>query len=387
MTETKKSPNIVRFGIIGVGGMGQGHCNGIKDVEEAVLTAVCDTDPVTAEKVGTQHNVPYFTHHKQMIDAGLCDAVIVATPHPERPVPAIDAMKAGLHLISEKPLSERVSTADQMIATAKETGVTFAIMFQRRMEPAAAKAIELVHNGAIGTIRRATLISPEYRNQSYYDSGGWRATWKGEGGGVMMNQSPHVLDLFVQIAGMPSLVYGNIETALHNIEVEDVASAMLKYPEGGTGFFYCSTNEAGPGQMIEIFGDKGKLVLRDGQLKVYEFPVSIPEFTAGEHDMWDGPECKEVPITLEGKAPGHRGVIRNVARHILYGEPLVSPGEEGLYSLELANAVMLSSYTKKPVSLPINRKEYDDFLQEMRSKSTFVKQVKQIKRKTDPRHK
>lgn len=386
MTDGKSSDK-VRFGVIGTGGMGQGHCTGLKDIEEAVLTAVCDIDPATAEKVGKEHDVPYFTDHQSMIDAKLCDAVIVATPHPERPAPAIDAMKAGLHLLSEKPLSERVSTADEMISTAKEMGVRFAIMFQRRMEPAAAKAIELVRTGKIGTVRRTTMISPEYRNQSYYDSGGWRATWEGEGGGVMMNQSPHVLDLFIQIGGIPSEVFGQIDTTLHNIEVEDVANAMLKYPDGGTGFLYCSTNEAGPGQMIEVFGDKGKLVLRNGELKFYEFPESISEFTAGEHDMWDSPKCEEVPIELEGEAPGHRGIIRNLARNILHDEPLLSPGEDGIHSLELANAVMLSSHLNRPVTLPIDRAEYDAFLQGLRDNSTFVKEVKEIKRKTDPRHK
>ncbi|HEX2949359.1 MAG TPA: Gfo/Idh/MocA family oxidoreductase, partial [Armatimonadota bacterium] len=172
----------VRFGIIGTGGMGQGHCNSLQKIAEAELTAICDIDPETAERVGKAYGVPSFVRHTDLLESGLCDAVIVSTPHPVRPPIAIDAMKAGLNVISEKPLSERVSTADEMIATAKATGVTFAVMFQRRVEPALAKAIEISRSGKLGKIYRTTMISPEYRSQAYYNSGGWRATWSGEGG-------------------------------------------------------------------------------------------------------------------------------------------------------------------------------------------------------------
>lgn len=376
----------IRIGVIGTGGMGQGHCHGMKHVPEAKLTAICDIDPATAEKVGTEFGVPYFTKDKDLIKSGLCDAVIVATPHPERPAIAMRAMRAGLHLISEKPLSERVSTADQMIATARETGVTFAVMFQRRTEPAVAKAIEIVRSGLLGKVFRTTMISPEYRSQSYYDSGTWRATWSGEGGGVMMNQSPHILDMFVQIAGMPSEVYGRVETRLHHIEVEDLAEAMLTYPDGGTGYLYCSTNEAGPGQMIEVFGNEGKLIFRDGQLKVYRFTPSITDFTRISTEMWAGPKCEEVPITLDEQQHGHTVIVRNFARHILYGEPLISPGEDGLKPLELANAVWLSAHLGKPVKLPMSRRAYDNFLAKKRRTSTFVKEVANVQRTTDPQH-
>ena len=223
----------VRFGVIGVGGMGQGHCNGLKKLEEITLTAVCDIDAATAKQVGETHGVPHFLRHQDLIKSGLCDAVIVATPHPVRPPIAIDAMKAGLHVLSEKPLSERVSTADKMIRTAKQKRVAFCVMFQRRTEPAVIKAIEIVRSGALGKVYRTALISPEYRSQAYYNSAGWRANWIGEGGGVMMNQAPHILDLFVLLA-----VYGRTETRLHNIEVEDLAEALLTYPDGGTGYLY-----------------------------------------------------------------------------------------------------------------------------------------------------
>lgn len=376
----------VRVGVIGVGGMGQGHCNTMKTIEEVTVTAVCDIDPAVAEKVGRAHGVPHFVKHRDLIRSGLCDAVIVATPHPPRPPIAIDAMRAGLHMLAEKPLSERVSTADRMIAAARETGVVFQVDFQRRTEPALAKAIELVREGAVGKVFRRTLISPEYRSQAYYDSGGWRATWAGEGGGVMLNQSPHVLDLFILLGGMPSRVRGRVEIRLHDIEVEDLAEAMLEYPDGGTGYFYCSTNEAGPGQMIEIFGDRGKLCWRQGELKLYRFEPSVSEFTATSTAQWGGPKCIEVPVEIGDGPKGHGNIIRNFARAILFGEPLIAPGADGIHSLELANAVWLSSHCGKPVELPLNRKAYDRFLAKMRRDSTFVKKVAADRRVTDPNH-
>jgi len=375
----------VRIGVIGTGGMGQGHCQCLKQLEEATLAAICDIDPGTAKQVGKELGVPYFLKHTDLIKSGLVDAVTVATPHPVRPPIAIDAMKAGLHVLSEKPLSERVSTAEKMIATAKSTGVTLAIMFQRRTEPVLMKAIEIVRSGALGKVYRTTMISPEYRSQAYYDSGGWRATWSGEGGGVMMNQSPHILDLFILLGGMPAAVYGRVETRLHHIEVEDLAEAMLTYSDGGTGYFYCSTNEAGPGQMIEVFGDAGKLIYRDGSLKLYRFSPSISEFTRTNTEMWGGPSCTEEPLDITETEAGHKIVLRNFARHILYGDPLIAPGEQGLRSLELANAVWLSAQLQKPLSLPISRTAYDRFLAKKRRESTFVKHVKE-QRVTDPHH-
>ncbi len=377
----------VRLGIIGTGGMGQGHCRTVQGIEEVQLTAICDIDKKTAQKVGGEYNVPYFLDYQGLIKSKLCDAVIVATPHPVRVPAVLDCMKAGLHLLSEKPLTECISTADQVVATAKQTGVGFAVMFQRRAEPAVLKAMELIRGGKIGKILRTTLISPEYRSQAYYDSGTWRATWSGEGGGVMLNQSPHVIDLFIQMAGMPCRIQGRVQTSLHHIEVEDFADALLTYPDGGTGYFYASTNEAGPGQMIEIFGDKGKLVWRNGVLEFFEFKPGIDEFTRTSTAMWGGPQCKKKELEIKPGPTGHGVVIRNFARHLLYGTKLISPGHEGLQSLEFANAVWLSSEKGKALDLPISRKAYETFLAKKRRESTFVKTVKSVKRVTDPRTK
>jgi len=376
---------IVRIGVIGTGGMGQGHLNSFDRIPEAKLTALCDIDPAVAEAQGKKFDVPYYLKHRDLLKSGLCDAVIIATPHPAHAPIAIDAMRAGLHVLCEKPIAEKVSAADRMIAAAQETGVTFAVMFQLRTYPAMIKAMEIVRSGALGKIFRTTMISPEYRSQAYYDSGTWRATWTGEGGGIMMNQAPHITDMFINLGGMPCEVYGRTETRLHHIEVEDLAEALLTYPDGGTGYYYCSTNEAGPGQMIEVFGDKGKLVYRNGELKCYQFDTPVMEFTRTNTAMWGGPKAIDVPLELPDAQAGHWVIISNFVANILRGEPLISPGEQGVRSLELANAIWLSAHLKKPVSLPLDRKAYDRFLAMKRRTSTFVKTAGDVQRTTDPR--
>ena len=383
MTETTQP--FIRFGVIGVGGMGSGHCSYLHTLPEARLTAICDIDAARAEEIGAKYAVPAFVKHTDLPASGLCDAVIIATPHPVRPAIAVDALHAGLHVLSEKPLAEKISAADKMVAAAKETGRTLGVMFQRRTEPAFAHAIEAVRSGMLGRVYRVTLISPEYRSQAYYDSGGWRATWRGEGGGVMMNQSPHILDLLVQLGGKPQTVFGRVETRLHHIEVEDFAEALLTYPDGGTGYFTCSTCEAGLGQMIEVFGDSGKLTWRDDTLKLYRFSPAIAEFTRANTEMWGRPECREETIDLPQQESGHHIITRNFARHLLYEEPLIAPGEDGLDSLEIANAVWLSAHHGAPVTLPLNRADYDAFLEGKRRDSTFEKQVVD-QRITDPQH-
>ena len=382
-----KSSAKLRVGVVGVGGMGTGHCRSITGkVPEMKLTAVADICLETAESVGKEFGVPAFASHRALIKSGLCEAVIVATPHPSHAEVAIACMKAGLHVISEKPLTERISTAEKMVAAARKYKVTFAVMFQRRFEPVIKKAIEIVRKGEIGAITRATLISPEYRTQAYYDSGTWRATWSGEGGGVMLNQSPHIMDIFIQLAGMPKSVCGTVDTRLHHIEVEDFAEATMRFKDGGSGYFYCSTNEQAPGQMIEVVGDRGKLTYRNGQMSFIRYKVPVSKFTKQTKKMWCSVPQQEVSVKLSSKPTAHFSVMRNFARHILKGEELVCAGETGLASLELANAITLSSFTNKEVKLPISRRAYDQLLSHLRKTSTFKKKAGRDQRVTDPNH-
>jgi len=392
----------LRFGIIGAGGMGQGYCRIMRTIPHARLAAVCDVNRAAAEEAGRTFGVPSFTSHRELIKAQVCDVVAIVTPHPFHYQPALDCMNAGLHVISEKPLSERVSTADRMVATAKKNGVVFAVMFQLRLEPVIAKARELIQSGQLGEIYRATLMVLEYRNQCYYNSGTWRATWKGEGGGVMMNQAPHMMDIFVQFCGLPSAVFGRTCTRMHDIEVEDQAEALLAFPNGGTGYLYCSTCETAPGQLIELFGDKGKLVLRDNEdLSFYSFHTGIRKHINTCKDMWAKPKIFPVPLNIPRthssyenyeaplqvmpeEQPGHAKVLNNVVRHILFKEKLATPGSSGVGSLELANAVTLSSHEGRWVKLPISRLKYDALLNRLQRESKFEKKTVKVRRAADP---
>lgn len=391
----------VRIAVIGTGGMGRGHCRCIQSVPHARLAAVCDTNLPSAEEVGHEWSVPHFGDHRDLIKAGVCDLVLIATPHPFHMQVAVDAMQAGLHVISEKPLTESIATAEKMVLAAKRHKVVFTVMFQMRFSPNMVKARELIQAGHIGAINRTMLVDLQYRSQSYYDAGRWRATWRGEGGGVMMNQSPHMLDMFVQLAGLPSQVLGITSTRMHKIEVEDQAEALLRYSNGGVGYLYCTTCETAPGQTIAVCGDKGKLLIRDGKLSFYQYHPSLSEHVRKSADMWGSPQVWEVPVATQlaqvahsdyedsDRAPlqavSHTQVIKNTVDNILFGAPLVTPGESGLGSLELANAITLSSHTGGWVKLPISRVQYAALLEKLRRSSKGEKKNVREQRVTDPR--
>jgi len=375
----------LRVGVVGVGGMGTAHCECCRKVEEVELAAVADISPEQARAVGEKFGVPCFESHQELIKAGLVDAITIATPHYFHPPIAIDAFEAGLHVLSEKPIGVRISRAERMVEASKKAEKVFAVMFQRRSTPEVRKARELVESGALGDIKRTLLISPEFRSQAYYDSGGWRATWAGEGGGVLMNQAPHIMDVFVLLGGMPNRVTGKCRTLLHDIEVEDHAEAVLEYDNGAVGYFYVSTCEPGPGQIIQVFGDKGKLQFTDGKLSFHSYEPSVSEFNATNTAMWGGPERKAVELELPDVEAGHHVILRNFARAILYGEELLAPGEVGLRSLELANAIMLSSYRDEPVDLPIDREAFDKLIERLAASSKYdATQATRTKRETDP---
>ena len=377
----------VKIAVVGVGGMGSNHCKTLPTIEECELTAVVDINPDRAKEVGEQCGVPFFTDYKQVLrKKKMVEAVVIATPHYFHPPIAVAAFKAGLHVLSEKPIGVQLSQAEKMVAAAKESGKVFCVMFQMRTEAQIKKAKELVDSGELGEIRRTMLVSPEYRSQAYYDSGTWRATWGGEGGGVMMNQAPHIMDVFTMLGGMPTRVHGRIATVLHDIEVEDQAEAMLEYANGAAGYFYVATAEAG-GRQVEFVGDKGKLRLEGGKLRFWRYSKPVAQFTRENTEMWGSPKMEEVEVKVEPCENGHKVILRNFARAILHGEPLISPGEVGLKGLELANAITLSSYDGKPVDLPINRARFDRLIKRLKATSSFQDDWGATKAETDPQHK
>jgi predicted dehydrogenase len=377
----------VRFGVIGTGGMGSGHCNMIPQLPETRLTAICDVDATTRENMARKYEVPGFATHSELLDSGLVDAVVIATPHYFHPPIAIEAFSRGLHVLSEKPLGVTVSAADAMIEAAQKSGKKFAVMYQMRSEPQNIAARKIVESGALGPLYRTSLVMGWYRSQAYYNSGGWRATWTGEGGGVLINQAPHYLDLFTWLGGLPLKITGQTRTRLHDIEVEDEAFATLEYENGAHGYLYASTTESPNQNMLEICGDKGKLVLDNGKLRVYTLDRALREFTQNAVEMWSGPKAQEVPVDLPPEAAfkGHGAITQNLARAILYGEPLMSPGEEGLNAVEMINGLILSGKTGKTVTVPVDRGEYDALIAKLQAASQEKDKVVEL-RVTDPHH-
>ena len=369
----------IRLGVIGVGNMGRSHCKNIKEGKcpEIELVAISDRNPkrIQAMKDDEYENVTYFEDAEAMMDSGLIDSVLVAIPHYYHAEYAIMAMKKGLHVMVEKPAGVYTKQAREMNDVAKESDVVFAMMFNQRTNHIYRKAKELVSSGQLGELRRVNwIITNWYRPQFYYDSGDWRATWSGEGGGVLLNQCPHQLDLLQWICGLPKSVHAFLKFGQwHDIEVEDDVTAYMEFENGATGCFVTSTGDAFGTNRLEIQLEKGKIVIEGGEIKVWEFAMSEPEFSKTTENPFAKMEKKELEIETDGKNEQHYGVMNAFAAAILRGEPLVANGEEGINGLMLSNAMHLSAWTESKVSLPIDEDMYYEEL---------MKRVKTSKRKT-----
>lgn len=364
--------------------MGSGHANTMKDIEEVQLTAVSDVDKSTSDRVASEYKVQGFTSYESLIDSGLVDTIIVATPHFYHPPVAIYAMKKKVNVISEKPIAVTVKAADGMVKAAKESGVKFAVMYQERCTPEYQAVRKLVNEGKLGALYRTCCIDAMFRSQAYYDSAAWRGTWKGEGGGVLINQAPHYIDVFMSLGGLPSKVLAWTNTRRHNIEVEDEASALLGYKNGGMGYYHTSTTQFPDTSYLELCGEKGKVIMYGGKVRFWVLDKPLQEYNSAAAQMWDQPSAREEEVPLVARETGHGAIIRNMARAILYDEPLISPGMEGLLSVEFINAVTLSGKKGKAVETPVDRDEYEAFHEELR-RTSKPKAVKETKRVTDPR--
>ena len=374
--------NKVRFGIIGIGKMGSQHCmrftHGL--IKNGVLTAVCDIAPERkkwAEEKLAPKGVEFFDDYKALIDSGKVDAVLIATPHYYHPVMAIYALEKGLHTLIEKPAGVYTKAVREMneVAAAKPE-LTFGIMYNQRTNKLYRFAKELVETGRLGSMKRINwIITNWYRPQAYYDQGGWRGTWAGEGGGVLINQCPHQLDLFQWLGGMPSSVRAHTEVGKNrNINVENDVTAFMEYENGATGVFITSTHDFPGTNRLEIDGDKGKLVIEGGKLTFTELEVSETELNAVNRKFMPRIPSRKIKkrIGLLGQAKmflfeQHTGIINNFISNILFGTPLIAPGEEGIRGLTISNAIHLSGWTGEKVTLPINEDKYIEELEKRKA--------------------
>jgi predicted dehydrogenase len=371
----------VRVGIVGIGGMGSSHARYIAsgEVPGAELVAVADVSGERLERARRNfgEGLKTFETAEAMYDSGEVDGVLIATTHYDHPPLAIKGFERGLHVLCEKPAGVYTKQVREMNEAARRSGKVFALMFNQRMRPVHRKMKDMMDSGDVGELRRSNwIITSWFRAQCYYDSGGWRATWAGEGGGVLLNQCPHNLDLWQWICGMPKRVrafcyFGQC----HDIEVEDDVTAFVEYEDKATGVFITSTGEAPGTNRFEIAGDNGKLVLEDGRLTFWRTRVPVSRFNREYKGGFGGPEVWRCEIPTGGPGEEHKGVTKNWVAAILEGAPLLSPGEEGIRSLELSNAMLLSSWKDDWVNLPIDEDEFHRLLQERIESSTFRKKA------------
>ena len=361
----------VRIGVVGLGGMGAHHANYLANGEfpDAELTAVCDPRPerlkFAEENYGA--DIGRFEDADALFAAGVIDAALIATSHYFHPPIAVKAFKAGLHVLSEKPAGVHTKQVREMNEAAAASGKVFGLMFNLRASPVYRKLKDLVDSGELGPLQRSNwIITNWYRPQSYYDSGGWRATWAGEGGGVLINQCPHNLDIWQWICGMPRRVRAFCSFGkFHDIEVEDDVTAYVEYENGATGVFVATTGDCPGTNRFEITGDSGKAVVENNTLAFWRTRVPISRFNREYTDGFGEPECWQCDVLVgRDDAPCHQMITREFVRAIRNGTEPVARGEEGIRSLELSNAMLLSTWTDSTVELPLDEDLFCRLLQE-----------------------
>ncbi len=372
----------IRFGIIGMGNMGTAHAKNFLagKIKEMRITAVADINPQKLE--WAKENLPWakrYNSAEELMDSGEVDAVVICVPHYFHPPLVIEALKKGLHVVSEKPAGVYEKQVREMNEFAAKSDKTFALMFNQRTNCVYRKIKEIVSSGKYGEMRRVNwIITDWYRTQAYYNSGGWRATWSGEGGGVLLNQCPHQLDLWQWICGMPSKIRAFCnEGKWHDIEVEDDVSIYAEYPNGATGIFVTTTGDYPGSNRLEITLDSAKIVCENGEkitLTELETPISVN--CAESEEGFTRIKTHVVPVETDGLNEQHPGVLNAFASHILRGTPLVARGEEGINGVRISNAAHLSSWLNKTVEVPVDE---DLFYSELQKKIAGSKGKKDVK--------
>ena len=365
----------VKLGIIGYGAEGGMYAGFFKNNDERLndnieLAAVCDNDPAKKAKVAEDFpGLPFFDNYLDLLESGIVNAIVTTVPHYDHCVMGIAALERGIHLLGEKPAGVYTKDVERLIETSKKhPETTFAIFFNQRTNPLYRRVKQLMDEKAIGDLQRATwIITTWWRPQGYYNQSAWRATWGGEGGGVLVNQAPHQLDLLQWICGKPEKVYAKLQYgAGRDIVVENEVNALLDFGNGATGSFITCTNDIVGTGRFEIFGTKGKIIVEDSK-KLIVKQLTAPEAELSENmDMQDVMRLFMGQVNMEDyvkvteeefvtpQGLQHISVLNNFADHIVNGEPLLANGEEGINGVTLANAMHLSSWLDKEVDYNVD---------------------------------
>jgi len=344
------------------------------NVARAKLAAVCDPDRAARDRF----DVPRFEDSRTLLRSGLVDAVMIATPHFDHTPIAIDALGLGMHVLCEKPLGVHKADCERMIAAYEsrpQKSQVFAEMFQHRTDPPYKKLREMITTGELGEVRRINwIVTDWFRTEAYYKSGGWRATWRGEGGGVLLNQCPHNLDLWQWMFGLPSRVRGFCRFGrFHDIEVEDEVTAYLEYDSGATAVFVTTTGEAPGTNRLEVAGERGKVVLEGDRFSFTRNEMPMSEYSRTTSERFTPPPVWNINVPLQTAGSRHRGIWQNFVGAVLGGEALIAPAVEGIRSVELGNAILYSAWTGQTVSLPLDALAYQRALEERAATSRYQK--------------
>lgn len=368
--------DVVRLGIIGLGQQGGMYAAVITQgmVPHMTVGAICDIDPAKRDLArSTYPGVPVYEDYLEMLDSGDVDAIITTVPHYLHPEMGIAALGRGIHALVDKPAGVYTQQANALIDfAATKPELTFGIMFNQRMNPLYQRLKAIVEAGEIGKVLRSNwIITTWWRPQGYYDSSAWRATWGGEGGGVLVNQAPHQLDLWQWICGIPTSVYAKLGYGVgRDIVVENEVTALVDYGDGVTGTFVTCTYDIAGTDRFEILGDKGKIVVENSKtatvtrLRQPEAELSaamdmsdVMKLFTGQVDL----DTLYTQETFESESPWgqqHSDVLENFALNVLDGTPLIAPGADGINGVRLANAIHLSSWTGREVPLDFDEGEY-----------------------------
>lgn len=375
----------LKMAIIGIGNMGSSHAKRIvveKGVKDLEVVAVCDLDQVKLDwaKETLGEDVALYTDYHQLLDDHICDAILIATPHYDHPVIAIEAFEKGYHVLSEKPAGVYTKKVREMNEAAAKSGKVFAMMYNQRTNPTYQKVREIIQSGELGAPKRLVwVITNWYRTQAYYDSGTWRATWEGEGGGVLLNQCPHQLDLWQWMFGMPKSIRAKCAVGkYHDVEIEDDVTITAEYENGATATFITSTGEYPGSNHLIISGDRGRIVVEEGKKITFtKLDQAEREFcyTSKESFITTVNKTDEV-YEFDDFGAQHNGILQNFTNNILYGEELMSSGYEGINGLTISNAAFLSDWTNAEITLPMDEELFYELLQERIKNSKIHKEEK-----------
>ena len=369
----------IGIGVIGSSGViGQKHVSEVQSLPNTKLVAIHDINTHSLKQQSLELGVQYYQNLTELLENQEVEAITIATPHPLHLSVALEAFKHGKHVLTEKPITSTLSEADLMVSSAKKAGVKLGVIYQNRLRKDLKKIHEMIEDGELGDIYRTSLDASSFRSQAYYDSGGWRGTWEGEGGGVLLNQGIHYIDMFMWLAGMPKKITGHVSSLMHNIEVEDAASALFEYENGAHGYLHCNTVQPPSMTKIELWGEKSGIVITDTNITLYKPEIGLREFSEREQS---NPFAKpDITIKKLGSATNkkgldqidieqadHKDAISDFAEAVIDDREPAATGEEGVKGLEIATSIIFSGCTNKTVELPPDRAAYDDLLNQLKS--------------------